>query len=88
MAEKNTVEYWELEINITQDKIKDLLLGNSSGIKSSKSGDDEITEHSLREQVDALYRYISYCEEKKQEAGAKSNKIGILFIDRDCSYGI
>ncbi|MGL5646982.1 MAG: hypothetical protein ACRDDY_03945 [Clostridium sp.] len=86
MAEK-TIQYWETQIEKAQSKLDELITGDSVGVKMTKSGDDEIMEHTLKEQMDYYYRYISYCEGEIDKLKESSNKIGLLFIGRDKRYG-
>ena len=82
----NTVEYWESEKVLTQAKIKELHLGNTAGVKSSRSGEDELVEHTLKEQLDGLYRYLRLCDDEINKLKEKYNKIGLLYIGRDKIY--
>jgi hypothetical protein len=84
--DKSTVEYWECQKQKAHDKIDDLLLGGASGVKSTRSGEDELIEHNLSEQISALWNYISRCDKEIEKIKEKTDKIGILYIERDQIY--
>lgn len=85
-------KYWKEQKEKAEDRLSELMTGETAGISSTKSNDDSIQFNSISDEYQYLLNYISYCEKKYNEAleeeGAipKSDKKRLLYFDREYGY--
>ena len=83
--------YWKNQIDITENQIAELLHSETFDIKSGKSDADNLVFQSIKERVESLRVYLSYCERKYEEAlqeeSGKAKKVkSILYFERENGY--
>ena len=67
-------KYWKNEIDKAQTVLSQLLMGDTSGVKATKSNDDSITFQDIDKMTKECRLYIAYAEEQYQKALDEENK--------------
>lgn len=83
-------KYWKNEINLTQEKLRDAILSETSNVKSTKSSEDTLILQNKEDEINSLKFYLSYCEKEYQKCldseGKEKSFKKILFVGREYGY--
>lgn len=90
-SEKKDSVYWKKQIDLTQDKIAELISSDTFDLQSAKSDTDTLVYQDLKTRLSSLNSYLSYCERKYEEALELENplshkKTSILYFERENGY--
>lgn len=83
--------YWKSEIDITQTQIAELLHNEKFNLQSAKSDTDTLVYQSIKERLESLRTYLSYCENEyekalKEESGDTHKSSSKLYFEREYGY--
>lgn len=83
-------KYWKNEIYLTQEKLKEAVLSETSNVKSTKSSEDTLTLQSKNDEINSLKFYLAYCEREYDKCleieGAEKRFKQILYVGREYGY--
>lgn len=84
--------YWYNEIIKTEDELAQIINGDLSSIKQTKTDTDTITQQDIDKLVSVKYKYLSYCRQRYEEEKAIEDGVdkkpakSILYFDREFGY--